>query len=519
MKDRDLILELVKELIKNNSYREITNQTNYNTQGIYLIYIDNFSDEKYIPIYVGQTINFQKRYNQHFKELLALNRFKFKTYKEIFFSRNGFYNGYFQTNKIFKYMVEHKCTLKDYHMVIIEETNNLDEREEFYISKLYAPFFGFNQLNTRIEENKGTEITKLIEFVDSDIKNINKFFNYGFTEFNYRFAFINYDYLKAKTKGKDRYLETLNALKRLEKEHSNSQEEILSVSKNVLNTKREEFGKLYSLVYNQLELYKEKNNVKSETLITEVLDYIFSNDKSLIEKIIDYLEKNNKPIKEINDIIFQNKNNLYNKYHEILVLQQNIKANTKYLKLIFPQIEYKDFPLKDNYYPYSFKEKVSKDKKNYCIIHITFSNSGRNINSEPLTIDYLFVNNYQIIKQENVFVKSSADYFFNSKSFYTEKDFENPYSYYRKPFNLRLLGEEVRTLISTTTELESGINEYTLEGKNKVDFVEKIKEISKLIDNDTEIVYLATNYKNLILNYKDKLKDNILFEKMTKGLK
>lgn len=30
-----------------------------------MIYINNFNDSKIIPIYIGQTTNFQKRYKQH----------------------------------------------------------------------------------------------------------------------------------------------------------------------------------------------------------------------------------------------------------------------------------------------------------------------------------------------------------------------------------------------------------------------------------------------------------------------
>ncbi|WP_210367881.1 hypothetical protein, partial [Bacillus sp. REN3] len=60
----------VNKLIEEHSNREITPDTNYNTSGIYMIYIDNFTSDKMVPIYIGQSKDVQKRYKVHLSEIL-----------------------------------------------------------------------------------------------------------------------------------------------------------------------------------------------------------------------------------------------------------------------------------------------------------------------------------------------------------------------------------------------------------------------------------------------------------------
>ena len=64
----------VKQLIEPNSHREVTPHTKYKTSGIHMIYIDNFTNDKVVPIYIGQSKDIQRRYKQHYSELLALNK-------------------------------------------------------------------------------------------------------------------------------------------------------------------------------------------------------------------------------------------------------------------------------------------------------------------------------------------------------------------------------------------------------------------------------------------------------------
>ena len=51
----------VYELLNNPEKKEVTRDTDYNFSGVYMLYIDDFSDDKILPIYIGQTKDFQKR--------------------------------------------------------------------------------------------------------------------------------------------------------------------------------------------------------------------------------------------------------------------------------------------------------------------------------------------------------------------------------------------------------------------------------------------------------------------------
>lgn len=116
-----------------------------------MIYIDNFNDDKVIPIYIGQTgygknRNFQNRYKEHLQKIMALNRLEFNYYKELLL--DNFYDGHYKTCKIFQYMVDHSCTLKDFHMIVLEkiEENSdniqelLDKMEQNILKNIYLLF-------------------------------------------------------------------------------------------------------------------------------------------------------------------------------------------------------------------------------------------------------------------------------------------------------------------------------------------------------------------------------------------
>lgn len=104
----------VNQLIETNLFREVKPTTKYNVSGIYMIYIDNFTSNKIIPVYIGQSKDIQKRYKEHYSEILALNRLSYDEYFKYFFSkRSSFYEGNFKSCKIFKFMIENNCTLDD----------------------------------------------------------------------------------------------------------------------------------------------------------------------------------------------------------------------------------------------------------------------------------------------------------------------------------------------------------------------------------------------------------------------
>ncbi|KRG13035.1 hypothetical protein ACA30_17210, partial [Virgibacillus soli] len=87
-RDIDRLKYHVKQLIKDNSHREVTPQTKYKTSGIYMIYIENFTDDKVVPIYIGQSKDIQRRYKQHYSEILALNRWNVNTKLNKYFKEH-----------------------------------------------------------------------------------------------------------------------------------------------------------------------------------------------------------------------------------------------------------------------------------------------------------------------------------------------------------------------------------------------------------------------------------------------
>ncbi|MBR1988735.1 MAG: excinuclease ABC subunit C, partial [Clostridia bacterium] len=180
-------LNLIKKLNK-----EITCETKEHNSGIYMIYIDDFSDDKIIPIYVGKAVDIQRRYEEHYKEILSLNRLKYNVYS--IYNDIGLYDGAFKSCKIFKYMVERNLSLKNYHLIVLElcDKENLEEKEQYYIELLKSEYFGFNQLNAKtlwipysiacIKTKDSNFALKYIKCVQENCKNIEKFIDYGFTE-------------------------------------------------------------------------------------------------------------------------------------------------------------------------------------------------------------------------------------------------------------------------------------------------------------------------------------------------
>lgn len=49
----------VKKLIESNSHRVVTPHTRYKTSGIYMIYINHFTNDNVVPIYIGQSKDIQ----------------------------------------------------------------------------------------------------------------------------------------------------------------------------------------------------------------------------------------------------------------------------------------------------------------------------------------------------------------------------------------------------------------------------------------------------------------------------
>lgn len=185
----------ILSLIRNNT--QITASTPHGISGIYLLYVDEFSGDKVLPIYIGKTTDFKSRLRQHVNDISKLNNIPYHTYYNHFLWGAKQYDGHFKACKIFKYMVEHQCSLQDLKMVILEECDkdSLSEREQVYLSKYLPAFFGFNQINSISEFwTSKTEPQKYAALQKADGELFNTFIDFGFSKFNYLHAFSGSPY-------------------------------------------------------------------------------------------------------------------------------------------------------------------------------------------------------------------------------------------------------------------------------------------------------------------------------------
>ena len=226
----DRIKRNVQKAISQPENSEITSETDYKSPGIYMLYIDDFSDNRVVPIYIGRSADIQKRYKNHFSELATLNRLPYNEYKKYCMNNMGsFYNGRYKTVKLFKYMVEHGCTINDFRMIILEKTENnietLEKREQYHFNKYFPAFVGMNQMNSTTELPKATRsegeiqdkhFDNLVNYMKADLDNVEKFYEYGHTEFNYKYSFPR-DYDRIFKEKFDHYEDDINIInKKLE---------------------------------------------------------------------------------------------------------------------------------------------------------------------------------------------------------------------------------------------------------------------------------------------------------------
>ena len=184
---------LVKSFTENEDVVVDINTDYRKSSGIYLLYVDCFEDDWIAPIYVGKAKDIQNRYKQHFKDVMSLNRLSKEFYKTYLSKR--FYNGKYKACKIFHYMVEHDCTLKDLKMVVLElcDEPSLDSLEQHYIKLFRSEYFGFNQLETmsrfQDESFKALPHEEKNRMRMVELENLKSFRKYGYNEFNAKMVY------------------------------------------------------------------------------------------------------------------------------------------------------------------------------------------------------------------------------------------------------------------------------------------------------------------------------------------
>ena len=538
----------VKKIIKDRNVEEINNNTDSKNIGIYMIYIDNFNDDKVIPIYIGQTgygknRNFQNRYKEHLQEIMALNRLEYNYYKELLL--DNFYDGHYKSCKIFQYMVDHNCTLKDFRMIVLEKIDGnsdniqelLDKKEQKYFTEFLPAFFGFNQVNTVVEANKEffanfnnlegfVASDKLLNYELDDCENFIKYFGYGYTKFNYYHCYpktytvgenskkIEYELrdkkelLKNKYYDENKFKKYNDKLPKLEKKYEKNNEE-LQQNKKIFEERYEP----------EIKEYCQKYKIGIIQKYQDIVDVLIYQDK---ENMIDFKKYLKRKKIDVNILDNFNKDNEFTNWREkhISLLRKNnelkdeirncrLVKRTDDLMRILPRKEYDAFPLKDKYQEIEF----NRLDNNELVINLDFSNNGICndwwcFSYNLIKMDYKLNINNKIIEKKNIFILPQNNEG-NNEIKYFEKDRVETFKLKKSPFCVRNFPD----YISTTMEVQNGINEFTLMNKTKYDFKEILDEINSFIDAKTRVrVEVRNRMKNkckefIECNYKT---DNLL---------
>lgn len=525
----------VQQFIHMNLFNEVTADTKYKTPGIYMIYIDNFSSEKVIPIYIGRANDIQTRYKQHFEEIIALNRLSSEEYKEYFFSKSySFYEGKFKSSKIFKYMIENKCTLKDFRMVILEfvEKELLIEKEQEYFQKFLPSFFGFNQLSSFLKyfesrvsktEMNNIETKEFLHLLLEDVRGISTYYEYGFTQFNFKHSLPKGYYLSLKNRYSvvdeniSVYQEIGAELTKLEQLHG------LDSKRNELKEELERMGeKINSLeekketIFNEgkeavialrnglTEKFKEMDMYVNKIPINNFVNSILSDEPQkykkwflkflegyqcdfdfyqLYEEEIIYIKKLGRDLNETADLQEESRNLRDSKAKE------NIH---KRYQLIFPNTPFEAFSLGDISKNLSIVINDGYELANTCHLNFYISNNGNSrseVRKTPyiIRIDYCYIDYKGERLDKSYYIDNETTRNAQSGIAYYEKDYYDTWAIKKVPFKLiSLIGNEIdNSFISVLAEFKHGINDYTLKNQPLVELSVVLDEIQQMTDEET----------------------------------
>lgn len=495
----------VQLLITQNKHREVNRDSQHKRAGVYMIYIDNFDSETIIPFYIGQTKNFQERHKKHLTELMSLNRLRSDCYEYAVLK--DLYNGKARACKIFSYMVNHQCTLNDWHMIILDEIDDDNERElkeQHYIDSLYAPYFGFNQLNYvlhRIAYDFG-KITKdeLVESAKADATMILQFARFGYTYYNwYRVCETIYKLFPSNIAVDEKLTQVLNYQRELleiktdlaQKRHFynwGAEEKAWKLCSRTitdffishkLGSKDMPKLAIKALVFgdkkdlDKLNKYFARTKLKSSDLLFEVL---WNTHGPALEDI----KKEVSSISESYASIEEKANNLLN-----FVLQQ-----------LIPGVHYTSHPLG----ALSTKPVISPkiDGEDECHINIEYTCSRVDYENdfypEVCKIDYCIKRNGKLYSRSAYINNSLTGFFENNDVYYYERGFR------AGPFNIFLVGN-IATHIPVSMEYRNGINESSFKDVSAEDLGKILHEINGLIGDNTTVVYTTSGHKGTALRF------------------
>lgn len=529
------IKQEVQELIKTHEHKEITAVTKYKVSGIYMIYLDHFVDDKFVPIYIGQSKDIQKRYKAHYTELLALNRISYDEYKHYFFSKSSsFYEGKFKTSKIFKYMVENNCTLEDFHMIVLEdvESANLIRKEEEYFEQYLPSFFGFNQLNSLLKRIKlfhkresllNEDVRAYCDGILRDIQHIHNYINYGYTKFNFEHSLVKDVYIRGKEMGSlDR--DTTLKVKETEAALLDIWKEYLPTWKkmNELAEKRRENFEMHqtgSEKFRELVIQLKKvvdkkfaelnfNSLKAkDNFIYSILDVENSQyEKDFLKFMkskqnqINFYNLYQRQIKEIKEKQkYKNEKDEAYKFFSKQYTKLSDKKRKERYKLIFPGKKYNSFVLQDKQIPYSFMKSEEYHLRNTCEIRFIIGNNGLTrgeIRKDPyiIRIDYRYIDEELKKNEKKYYIDNEITQSAKLGFRYIEQDFYNLFTFNRERFKVTSVNKEKmdNTFISALAEYKHGVSDYTIKGKELVSLLTVLTEIEQQTNMETKFKIVST---------------------------
>lgn len=518
----DQIRSNVLNIIEQNKTNEVTRDSRFCKAGVYMLFVDCFTDDLIIPFYIGQTSNFQKRHKQHFSEVMALNRLHRECYEYALYA--DLYNGHARPCKIFSYMVNHGCSLKDLHMIVLEVIENEQTRheaEQKYIDNLYAPFFGFNQLNSvlrGIEAHYGDGEQREYSIAkEQDVETILRFSGFGYGVYNwYRSCEPFCETISNKqptVEIPDLFLKVLDSKKRLD-------EMRLRETKIKRYNGWQAEDEVWGICRETINTYFAKRKLKSEDkkkLVVKILLFNVEDDRNELEKYFaKYADRIDENLFEIIESIHGNEiQHIRQQVADNQVEYRSIEAEKEILNNIvvgtlLPK-QYESHPLGDMEKSITFE--VSENEENVCFLNIEFTCFRADYNHdyypEVVRVDYCVINNGQTKTRTAYIDNALANFFDCDDVYYCESGFRYG------PFTPYLKGR-VDTHIPVTMEYKNGINEWSLQDKKTEDFKKVFMEISSLIDEKTKIIYSTSGYKSTILRFADiaQLSGTLLMKKL-----
>lgn len=535
------IKEKVKAIFSSEKYKEVNRLTNYKLSGVYMIYIDCDKDDLIMPIYIGQSKNVQKRYKDHLTQLLSLNRLTYESYKEYFFSgKNSYYDGFFKTCKIFKYMIEKDCDLTKFRMKILVEceVEKLDYYEDFYIEEFLSSFLGFNQFESRIQanklkwnaneknENKDSDVTRFLKAIESDIEGVQKYYEYGFTKFNFEHAMpTDISYLLNVTSDNN----TIREIERLQKELINLCETKIPGYFELLNLK----NRLHFSLETKKEVVKEEEEFTVK-LIAKIKNLLNTGllEKSDSEALGRFLIKYEQgKIRTLDFFTHSFTKNLLEKHYNkdmnklIQLRDSSIEARDSYFldnekrddysgelrkiryELIFPRKPYDLFPLKS--LTYELSPKIPR--RTQIHIHFDLTNNGvmRSVIPKHTDVVRVLIFNTETGQQLAYYIDNKTTSKIKNDIFYIEKDFNNLVVFQKQRFAISstksdqfgptlFIEDYDNSFISILSEYKHGINDYVIKNQSLYKLSSIFDKINEFTSEYSRIGWSCSESKNAL---------------------